>query len=204
MEISVRSIQPSFKKSVDLVVLKNMPRLAFGNFGAGDVLEQFQLESIDVAIEVKTSQSSDPASRGGYLQDIYALLRLRELSLSQNATDPAHGYFVLIDRNDPVYGQWIVNPGQRMSWSADTEQLILFRRRGLPSLKIQGGFTKCGIALSVTEPQHTKIWIKCFVLDSTGVTPSMLYAFKMNDAPPAPLRAYVNGDEIGDLDVASE
>jgi hypothetical protein len=191
MEISACSRQPklknpTFKKSIDLVVLRQAPKLAFGRFGPGDVLKQFQTEDIDVAIEVKTSQSSDPESRGRYVQDIYALLRIRELSRHHYPKDPAHGYFVLIDRNDPVYGHWLVKPQPRMVWNSNAKQKIRFR--GRPDLTMDS-LNACGIALSVTKPLDIDDWIKCCVLDSTGATPSILYAFKSEGALPGEVSA---------------
>jgi hypothetical protein len=191
----------TFKKSIDLVVLRQTPKLAFGRFGPGDVLKQFQIEDIDVAIEVKTSQSSDPESRGKYVQDIYALLRVRELSRRLHREDPAHGYFVLVDRNDPVYGQWLGKPQPRMVWNSNAEQKIRFRgRRNLT----MDSLNACGIELSVTVPRNIQDWIKCCVLDSTSATPSILYAFKSQGAPPAKLKPYLTGNKAVDPDVASD
>lgn len=193
LEISVRNDAPCFQKSIDLVILRDQPTLKFGDFGPGDVLEQFRLEDVDVAVEVKTSQSSDPASRGSYVQDICALLRLKELSLRARPEDPAHGYFLLVDRNDPIYGEWIT-PKERMRWASDAPQEFLFKSKTHGSLRLPG-LEACGLRLSIDEPTHTKVSVKCYVMDSTRTIPQPLYAFIANEGVPVALQHYVTRDE---------
>ena len=202
MEISVRQVRPRYRKSIDLVVLRSSPTVSVGNNGAGDVLEQFDLSDIDVAIEVKASQSADPASRGSYVQDIYALLRLREQSLKIHPDDPAHAYFVLFDRNDEVYGQWN-NSKPKVKWESATRQRFVFARANFPRLTVDGSLAECGLVVSQARPRHTEVWIKCFVLDSVQPTPFCFYAFFRDGGTPTNLKPYVVSDGSVESDPSS-
>lgn len=189
LEIGVSCDDTRFKKAIDIVVLKDNPELKFGAWGPGDVLQQCRLRDIDIAIEVKASQSSNPEARGSYVKDIYALLQLRQVSIAAHADDPAHSYFVLIDRNDPIYGNWLVNSEPRMTWSGDADQSIQLRRKGLPNLTVQS-LGQCGLEVSAVEPVHTKVWVKCYWMHSTGPL-NNFFAFMSMNEPPQNIAPYV-------------
>jgi hypothetical protein len=193
LEISVGCRAPDFKKAVDVAILSSSPTLRFRGNGPGDVVQQFDVKDIDAAIEVKTSQSSDPVSRGSYVQDIYALLQLKLISAKQlGIQDSAHGYFVLIDRNDPIYGQWLIGQHPRMVWDKAVPQQLVFRRKHLPDVVVNGGLQACGLEVSMTQPPSTNLWIRCCLLDSNQKgSADWRYVWMSQPAPPATLAKHV-------------
>ena len=191
LEISVSCDLSGYKKALDLAILKPSPTLDVRQNGPGDVLQQFRIEDVDIAIEVKTSQSCDAAARGSYIQDIYALLLLRQRSLELHPRDPAHGYFILVDRNDPVYGSWRERPKARMIWETNIRQEFVLRKKGCRPKRILGGLSECGLQVSAEPPPH-QTWIKCFVLNSTGTTEKPLYAYMIHGAPVSTVSPYIS------------
>lgn len=183
---------PDFKKAVDIVSIRDKPTLTFKANGPGDVLQQFNVKDIDIAIEVKASQSCDPASRGSYVQDIVALMSLKAISQKERPDDPLEAYFVLIDRNDEGYGEWAVGTLGRMIWETDAEQKIRLRRKGVKDDNLKS-LRGCGLHVSFEKPLDSNLWIKCFVLGSTLKEIKPRYVSLVGDQPFEQITNFVLG-----------
>jgi hypothetical protein len=170
MEITVNAAlaipEQPWKKTLDIAILSARPQLRVHDNGPGDVVAQVPPGSVAAAFEVKASPSADHKQRGLYVKDILTLLWLRR-------THGIPGYFVALDKSQPLYGAHRDVPAQApMDWRLEGQRITI------PS-KVIANPSRNGLSawnLHISDDPTTEESVEVWMIDADGCTVRPRYA----------------------------